>query len=243
MTTQSPFGSSGTGLDSVAIEVPSERQILLSQENDLCLSSGEGCFAEDDDYGSLAEIEETYGQGSFSFSFNGGEDSVTLTFDPNPPGGDSFLGFPQHISPLSGGTIKPDEALEWGCSASQSCGSRFQAAICERSEDTAICAWFRECDGNLLERTADVSVTSWVPLCLGPSGDVDFALWGLQETEVPKRTNGNDDFIYESGFFSFNVIPIVVPEPSVSFGFPFAAGVVALLARRRSRALLGRPRN
>jgi hypothetical protein len=225
----------GSGIDTVTLRSQS------GTLNEVMVEVTPGEFACDgaipsepcENFPSLASISAL---GAITFDFVGdlGEvDSITIPLaDYDPGAGQS--GFPDIVFPLNGQTgVSTSATLEWSPPPGwvQAINAAVEETFTGVSADDVV--FFGTPPG------APVTDTTWAPANLAESTVYSFELsfFEIIEIEDPRLSTDGDDFLYTSGFESFNETRfITVPEPSVA-GLLLAGGAFLGLLGWRRRAL------
>lgn len=212
----------GTGITSVTVTPPGKDSVALD------LDEGrwelEGNILQ---YATLALLRADYPVGNYVFSFNGGDDSVTVWYDPTAPSGIVDL------SSIHGRTDVPWQTPTFSWPAYAGTGG------------DALGMWlFDPGAGEDLYENAppiDIGETSWtLPGDLAPSAayGLEVSVYAVQGgSPATLETVGYDEFTYYPVFENINIAEFSTPEP-VTLAL-MGLGALGLVARRRSQIRRG----
>ncbi len=207
----------GTGITSVTVTPTGKPPIAL-------VFDGEGWKLEGTipQYATLALLRADYPVGNYVFSFNGGDDSVTVPYEPTAPSGIVAL------SSIHGRTDVPWEipTLSW-------------PAYVGTGDVLGMYLFDPVAGDDLYENAPPVGIgeTSWtLPGDLAPSHAYELEVSVFAGSPTTLLTGENDGFAYYPLFQNVNIAEFsTVPEPA-SLAL-VGAGFAALVARRTTRRL------
>jgi len=153
-----------------------------------------------EDYATLADLRAAFPTGSYTFTFNGGTDSVTLSHNPTRPTGFANITYPVHDS----NDVPLDPTLTWDDCTGH--GSALTMALAD--EETGMVA---------LEMLADIALTAWAPVTLEPGREhsLEVAVFaGTAGQPYASQTVGSDDFGYYDLFENCNEVSFTTVSPA-----------------------------
>jgi hypothetical protein len=223
----------GTGIDAVTLSSQS------GTLNEVLVEVTPGEFACDgvipsepcENFVSLAQISAL---GNLTFTFLGdlGEtDSITIPLADYDPGAGQ-TGFPDVVFPAHLQTgVSSTATLEWSTPPSwvQAIEVGLEEALTGTPTDDQLFLG--------MPPGVPVTTTTWAPTGMVDDTVYDFnvSFFQIIELEDPRQSSGARDFVYTSGFESFNEILFFVPEPGSLPAIAAALPLFAGLARWRRR--------